>query len=749
MKHQNRHIKQLVLGLLLLVGYQVSAQFVLQAPESNPEDGTISNYHWYVLDGESKTELGSDPTQQVFIPGVYFATYDGTKCGKNATSYFIVTYCNEPKNSVTLNIENSVSANASVSWNQGIANGNLNPSVTATKDIEEYIATVTKAGYSKKLPTFKVVCLQEEFELVDDVVAEVATAGTEINMLDNDVAIPSIGMITFSSPSNGSVSIDKNGTPMDPSDDILIYVPGTDFNGVDSFTYTLTLTNSDNTEMTDTATISINAMLAQSDALVVEEDSGSGPSNQIDVSLNDNIGSLGGDDNNYQLTANASHGVVIEIVDGVFEYVPNADFNGMDSFTYALIDHNGNSVEANVSVEVTPVNDAPIAENDTFNSISNTESTLDIIYNDRDIDGDELSVQSYTDPQHGILSEENGKLIYYPDLDFVGQDTFTYVITDGNEISNTAEVIINIKPGTRSIVLIDDEVTTNEDEPVVINVLGNDTIASDVNYTLSATDNKGTSLKVRKDYTVEYTPEPDFVGTVVFEYTITYTGAEGVVYDFPARVTVIVLPVKDVQDDYADVDSSNQEEVIIPIFNNDTFNPNTTLVIAAISNPVNGTVTVNADNTLSYIVDPSFEGQDIFSYTVRVMHSDGVTWNEEQGMVTVNAQPINPPPPPPVEDELKVHQLVSPNDDGQNDVLKIYGIEDFPENSVKIFNRWGVMVYETTGYGQGNNFFRGYSEGRVSVQQKDKLPVGTYYYVIDYIVDQNTKNMAGYFYINY
>jgi gliding motility-associated-like protein len=82
-------------------------------------------------------------------------------------------------------------------------------------------------------------------------------------------------------------------------------------------------------------------------------------------------------------------------------------------------------------------------------------------------------------------------------------------------------------------------------------------------------------------------------------------------------------------------------------------------------------------------------------------------------------------------------------------VLAINGIEDYPNNTVRIYNRWGVMVFQTKAYNTTGNVFDGTSQGRVTVDQDNKLPVGTYFYVIDY-QDQggNMKQISGYIYIN-
>ena len=94
--------------------------------------------------------------------------------------------------------------------------------------------------------------------------------------------------------------------------------------------------------------------------------------------------------------------------------------------------------------------------------------------------------------------------------------------------------------------------------------------------------------------------------------------------------------------------------------------------------------------------------------------------------------------------------MVTPNGDGDNDYLYITGIQSHPDNTVEIYNRWGVLVYETTNYDSNGNVFKGISEGRVTVNQNDTLPVGTYYYVIVYkhSTTGEVVKESGYLYIN-
>ena len=91
---------------------------------------------------------------------------------------------------------------------------------------------------------------------------------------------------------------------------------------------------------------------ALNDVLIVEENSASGTANQIDVSTNDSLGDDGGDSNNYSLSSNPSKGNVTEISDGIFEYIPNVDFYGEDSFKYTLSDLDGDYASATVAITI-------------------------------------------------------------------------------------------------------------------------------------------------------------------------------------------------------------------------------------------------------------------------------------------------------------------------------------------------------------------------------------------------------------
>jgi hypothetical protein len=151
---------------------------------------------------------------------------------------------------------------------------------------------------------------------------------------------------------------------------------------------------------------------------------------------------------------------------------------------------------------------------------------------------------------------------------------------------------------------------------------------------------------------------------------------------------------------------------------------------------------------------------------------DGLTTAEEQSLgtdpdnadtdgdlildgqeVTDGTNPLDPcsaiggTPPSGTACDIEIdNDLVGPGiDEG---FFRILYIESFPNNTVEIFNRWGVKVFETKGYDNGSNVFRGISNGRATIQANEELPVGIYFYVINYENNGAGKSKSGYLYIN-
>jgi VCBS repeat-containing protein len=150
------------------------------------------------------------------------------------------------------------------------------------------------------------------------------------------------------------------------------------------------------------------------------------------------------------------NGSVILVPDGSFTYTPNADFCGIDDFTYTILDSNGGSGTAMVNIEVDCVNDPPVATDDEYTA--DEDATLNIsapglLDNDSDVDGDTLTVLDYdtSGTLGSVMVNSNGSFSYNPNGQFenlaageTATDTFWYTISDGNDANDSASVAITI-----------------------------------------------------------------------------------------------------------------------------------------------------------------------------------------------------------------------------------------------------------------------------------------------------------------
>ncbi len=665
--HINKH---LFLGIVFtLLGIVVSnAQFLLQAPNSGDE----SDYRWYEA-SDTSTVLSTDFFYETSAPGVYFATYDGTLCGSNATGYFILTECISPDNQVTLDITANVNGGATVSWSPAVSGDPIRPVVTATTTVVRYTATLTKAGNSIALPNFTVVCLQQAATLVDDFVAVNEDEFVIVPIYDNDSNLPTAGTLTATNPANGIVGIDDNGTPNDPSDDIVTYTPNADYNGPDAFDYTVCNTLGD----CSTATVTIDVLPVMDvidDTVATEENLPV----TIAFLVNDNdiptVGTL--------TTTNPSNGTIIrndngtpgDPSDDLIAYSPDFAFLGTDTFTYTVCDNLGNCGTGTVTVIVNPLGADLDVDNDgivnAFEDL-NTDGDNDPSTNPTDTDGD--GIPDYLD----IDSDDDG----IPD-NVEGQTTTGYippslVDADANGLDDAYE-----NGGSVGIIPVD---TDNDGLPDYVDTdSDNDTVPDNIEA---------------HDYDHNGIPEVTFIGSDKDNDGLDdgYEGATTIDVDvndefddpynsLPDTDNDGELDYRDVDDDNDGVMTKDEDADKDGNFSNDD---------------------TDADGTPDYL-EPNFTGDDI-----------------------------------------EVFNVVTPNGDNIHDVLTIRGLENYPNNTIKIYNRWGVMVYVTKAYNTQGNVFDGTSNGRVTVDVDNKLPVGTYFYILDYEDSQGEmKTLSGYIYIN-
>ena len=249
-------------------------------------------------------------------------------------------------------------------------------------------------------------------------------------------------------PTKGSVVLNADGS--------FVYTPSLNLNGSDSFTYRVKDDKGAYSEY-KTVTITINSIddvpVAVDDTATTAEDTAV----DIDVLANDT--DVDGGTKSVSSFTDGSNGSVSKNLNGTLKYTPNANFNGSDSFTYTL---NGGSV-ATVTVTVTPVDDAPVAVDDTATTAEDTPVDINVIANDTDIDGGPKYVASVTQGTNGTVTiNSDGTVKYTPNANFNGSDSFTYTLNGGS----TANVTVTVTAVDDAPVAVNDSTTTPEDTPV-------------------------------------------------------------------------------------------------------------------------------------------------------------------------------------------------------------------------------------------------------------------------------------------
>ncbi len=367
---------------------------------------------------------------------------------------------------------------------------------------------------------------------VVDVALNVGVPG----VLGNDTDVDFGDTLTASvvtGPSNGTLTLNANGS--------FIYTPTAA--GPDIFTYQA----NDGTADSNIATVTLNATVATpntapvavDDDYVVDEDSTLNVTastvlgNDTDADVGDTLTAVLDDDvNNGTLALNT---------DGTFTYLPDANFNGSDSFTYHANDGTDNSNIVTVSITVDPVNDAPVAVNDAYTVDSGATLIADastgplavVLANDSDIEGDTLTAVLV--PGSGPASED---FVFNPDGSFTYgpadaadrlSDSFSYQACDGDPaVCATATVNITINDIVTNTppVAVADTANVVRRTRTFINLTGNDTdVDNNIDpdgIVITAAPNQGGSVVVMPNG-VEYRAPGGFATNGGAEEDFSYT----------------------------------------------------------------------------------------------------------------------------------------------------------------------------------------------------------------------------------
>ncbi|MEW8135994.1 MAG: retention module-containing protein [Candidatus Thiodiazotropha endolucinida] len=486
---------------------------------------------------------------------------------------------------------------------------------------------------------------------------------------DRDPSGDPISVVEVTQGEHGGVSIDtETGNP--------VYTPNPNYNGSDSFTYTI----SDGAGGVDTATVTV-AIDPVNDVPVtstisVEPDGTTIPDpNSVDAGIYEHVipedtsvsglvmaTDVDGDALVYTQNSDPSHGTAVVNPDGSYTYTPDQDYNGNDSFEVLVDDGNGGTAISTVYIIITPVQDPSLI---TAGSGSVTEDTIlstsgQLAISDVDGPQDEaFNPQNNVAGAHGTFSiDGNGNWQYNLNnsdpavqaLDTGERITEVFTVTGVDGTSSSVTVIINGVNENSPPTALNDSVSTSEDIPVTVYVLGNDSDpdADPLNVTGFTQPANGTVTQLSNG-TFEYTPDPNFFGIDAFTYTIT----DGVTGSDTARVTVNVGGVAESPTAADDSGASPVlgAPIIVDVLSNDSdpdgnLDPSSVQIVGSAnpgdphSVPGEGTWTVNASTgAITFTPESGFRGDpNPISYTVD--DNDGNTSNSATITIDYTSPPV-------------------------------------------------------------------------------------------------------------
>jgi len=314
-------------------------------------------------------------------------------------------------------------------------------------------------------------------------------------------------------------------------------------------------------------------------------------------------------------------------------YTPLANFHGAETFTYTVANAQGVRQSATVTIQVTEVNDPPLAVADTFDVFQNSAlNVLDVLANDTQ--GADVGVGSETLRVTQVTTGSNGGTIevgpsgtnvrYTPVTSFVGTETFSYTLSDGRGGTSQATVTVTVRPLIPPPTARDDNFTVVEDSPSASHdVLANDSPLNP-SHTLTirsvGSSNVGSTVSVASDRrSILYQPAANFAGQEVITYTL--EASDGGIAT--GRATFTVTNVNDppsAVDDTRTVESSGGPVTIDVLSNDFDVDPGDTFTITSVTQPPSGSGTLaiaSGAKSLTYTAPSNtFAGQFTFTYTI-------------------------------------------------------------------------------------------------------------------------------------
>lgn len=331
----------------------------------------------------------------------------------------------------------------------------------------------------------------------------------------------------------------------------------------------------------------------------------------------------------YIILAQPTRGVLTGTIPNL-TYAPGLNETGTDSFTFKVNDGTQDSVAATVTINITPVNDAPTAQSQSLSVAE--DATLPVVLVGTDVEGSSLTYTIVTQPQRGTLINPAPNLIYLPDLNYNGNDSFTFRVNDGALNSALATVSITVSPLNDRPVAETKSVSGNEDTTFTVKLTGDDIDGDALAYTVLTQPGHGTLSGIVPN--LSYRPATNYNGSDSFTFRVN----DGYTNSTPATISLMIQPVNDQPIAYA-TNYTTLEDTATNVVIAASDIEDTNLTYTVVTQPAHGTVTGTGTN-LVYSPAANYHGTDSFTFKASDGALDSATVVVALAITPVNDTPI-------------------------------------------------------------------------------------------------------------
>ncbi|MCU7835732.1 MAG: tandem-95 repeat protein [gamma proteobacterium symbiont of Taylorina sp.] len=572
-------------------------------------------------------------------------------------------------------------------------------------------------------------------------------------VLDNDKDFDGnqIMVLLQSQPTHGKLHQNLDGS--------FIYTPDSGFTGTDTYTYKATdgLLNSNIVTVTfyvvdfNSAPSTVNDAYSTSQNTVLQVDQNQGILNNDSDPEANTLSAV--------LVTSTQHGILHLGKNGNFNYNPDKDYVGIDSFTYKASDGHLDGNTATVVIRISAVNHAPIAMDDSYSiaqdSLLDVSKKIGLLNNDSDTDGNILHSLLVTQPKHGSLHMSlDGSYTYKPTSGYTGTDSFTYIANDSHLDSNVATVYINIHSVNHAPIATADSYTMPQNGVLSISakgILKNDFDVDGNHLSVIVKSQPGHgSLHQNLDGSFTYTPNLGFTGIDSYTYVATDGSLNSNIATVSFHVNHINKAPISISDQYStpknivlQVDKTNG------VLNNDSDPEANTLSTRLVTTTQHGTLHLGINGDFSYNPDKDYVGVDSFTYKANDSQLDGNTVNVTITVNTTNLAPIA------IDDAYSVAQdslldvstkkgLLDNDSDPDGDILKALIVTQATHGNLHILLNGSFSYNPTAGYTGIDSFTYKANDGHldsniatvnITIRSTNRAPIVT---ASNYITDQNS-----------